>query len=298
MMSQEQRTIHQNQLLRRLVIGAVLLLVVGLPSIGAASPPADNLAQAGTDVYQNDDPEVLYNAGEWVYFVNSQASGGSFDYTEDEAAEVEFNFSGSTVTFYYTKGPTRAKLQLQVDDRPPVVLDGYSASLQYAVAYRVAGLNPDTAHTITVTHAGERNAAATGNFIDVDAFEVADPTPIAPGRYENTAPELLFDGNWKVLSNTSASGGSVHYSNNVGDRLSVLFNRTNAFEVGYMKAPWGGNFDVIVDGITIDTIDTYAASVQHQHTALFTGINDENAHTLEIVVTIWQLHLHRLARPH
>ncbi len=259
-------------------IALVILLVALAPSAAHA--------QEGVGLYQNDYFAVVYT-GQWVFFNNAQASGGSLDYTDDETANVSFTFNANTITLYRTLGPSRAIMRVLIDGAPVGPsgqngkIDNYSSTVRYAVPYRVTGLSQGI-HTVKIEHAGERNPDATGNMLDIDAFEVDNLTAVQGGLYENNHQAFSYAGGWLPFDTAAASGGSVHYTNQKDAAAYLVFSDANAVRIGYTKNSFMGMLEVYIDGTLVHTLNCYNPSAQWQVSHLLSGINANQQHVLEI----------------
>ena len=91
--------------------------------------------------------------------------------TAGAAANNSNVLSGSTVAWVSTTGPDRGMATVSVDGGAAVTVDLYSATLKPAtVVWQATNLGTATGHTIKVTVLSTRNAASTGNKVDIDAY--------------------------------------------------------------------------------------------------------------------------------
>ena len=78
---------------------------------------------------------------------------------------------GSTVAWVSTMGPDRGMATVSVDGGAATTVDLYSPTLKPAtLVWQATNLGTATGHTIRVTVLSTRNAAATGNKVDIDAY--------------------------------------------------------------------------------------------------------------------------------
>lgn len=78
---------------------------------------------------------------------------------------------GTTVGWVSTTGPDRGMASVSIDGGAPQVIDLYSPSQQTAqVVWTATGLGSANGHTIRVSVLSTRNAASTGNKVDIDAY--------------------------------------------------------------------------------------------------------------------------------
>jgi len=91
--------------------------------------------------------------------------------TAGAAANNSNVLSGSTVAWVSTTGPDRGMATVSVDGGAAVTVDLYSATLKPAtLVWQATNLGTATGHTIKVTVLSTRNAASTGNKVDIDAY--------------------------------------------------------------------------------------------------------------------------------
>ena len=80
-------------------------------------------------------------------------------------------------------------------------------------------------HTVTIEWTGDKNAAATGTAISLDAFDILG-TPVKPdglNRYEETDNRLGWTGTWEALPATGPSDGSYLGAKTNGAGVTVNF---------------------------------------------------------------------------
>jgi Fibronectin type III domain len=112
-------------------------------------------------------------AGGWSGVNLAGAYNGSVheSSTAGAAANNSTALAGSTVAWVSTMGPDRGMASVSVDGGAATTVDLYSATLKPAtVVWQATNLGTATGHTIKVTVLSTRNAAATGNKVDIDAY--------------------------------------------------------------------------------------------------------------------------------
>jgi hypothetical protein len=95
-----------------------------------------------------------------------EAARGTISYSSDRAASCQFRFTGSKITYYFTRAYNRGQASVEIDGVPKGTIDLYSAQAgwQAHATYDHLGEGP---HTIVIRHAG-----AVGTFIDIDQLVV------------------------------------------------------------------------------------------------------------------------------
>lgn len=272
--------------LRLGLVSLIIVLAATIPSTTMAHPSIAPRQQATEGLFQNDHFAMVYS-GQWVFFSEAQASGGSFDYTSDEGASVSFQFNASAITIYRTVGPTRAIMRVLIDGVPigqpeqDGLVDNYASTLKYAQPLRIINLTK-AVHTITIEHSGTRNPSATNNLLDIDALEVRDVAPVEDGIYQNDDPAIVYNGTWTAYATASANGGSIHYTNETGATAQLVFTGGNAVRIGYTKDKALGSFDIYLDGQFQITIDCYKPTSQWQTYYQIAPIASDQTHVIEI----------------
>jgi hypothetical protein len=99
------------------------------------------------------------------------ACGGTLSYTDEPGAEVSLAFSGTSVTYLFTRAYTRGKVEVLIDGTRRDVIDQFSSGIEWRSEMTYAGLAPGQ-HTITIRSLHEKAAASTDYDVDVDGFVV------------------------------------------------------------------------------------------------------------------------------
>ena len=86
-------------------------------------------------------------------------------------ASLAFEFTGREVTWVYTAAQNRGTAEVAVDGAVRGRVDLYSPSVAWQAEFAVSGL-PIGKHTLAVRILPEKNAASTGQFVDVDSLVV------------------------------------------------------------------------------------------------------------------------------
>lgn len=126
---------------------------------------------SSTTRYEQTDRLLSYG-GPWVLSSAAFHSGGSYDYL-DATGSVTAAFDGTGIGWVTTKDVIYGKATVSVDGEAPETVDLYSPTFKpAATVWSVAGLAPGQ-HTVTISWTGDRDPAALGTYIGVDAFDVA-----------------------------------------------------------------------------------------------------------------------------
>jgi len=277
------------------------MIVLGSPSASTPSPapsPAPAPPTTTTAVrYEQNSAAVLYT-GTWSPNAGSFNSGGSAALAMDAGSKAAFTFTGTGVTWIGYRDQWSGIAQVYLDGALNATIDTYSASAQaQAVLYSVSGLS-NAAHSLTIVVSGTRDASSQGDWVWVDAFDVAVPsttttsasdsvastTASTPTRIEQDGSAVSYSsGTWFPKTYAWASGGTIAMSTDANARATVTFTGTAVSWIGY-RDQWSGNARVYVDGILKATVDTYASVPQSQAVLYAATGLDSGAHSLAIEV--------------
>lgn len=116
---------------------------------------------------------VVLSSGSWMTNTTAQSSGGSAVLAMDRNARATVTFSGTAVKWIGYRDEWSGKARVYVDGVLKATVDTYASPSQaQAVLYSATGLTSGV-HTLTIEVMGRRSAASRGNWIWVDAFEIA-----------------------------------------------------------------------------------------------------------------------------
>jgi hypothetical protein len=104
------------------------------------------------------------------------------------------------------------------------------------------------------------------------------------GVYEDTQPEVRYQGSWAVFHQpTGPSGGTVAYSDRPEDSVEIRFIGTGITYV-YTAAVNRGLVEVLVDGHSVATIDLYSPATEWRQRRAIDGLAP-GEHVVEFRVT-------------
>jgi len=109
---------------------------------------------------------------------------GSYAQHHLAKASTSFAFNGPQVTWITVSGPDQGIANVFVDNTLVRTVDHYAAARTYNVRETFSGLSTGN-HVLRIEPTGEKNAAATDEFVAVDAMQVGDTMvdPTAPVTY-------------------------------------------------------------------------------------------------------------------
>jgi hypothetical protein len=254
-------------------------VVVDAFDVSPPSPPPIS----GTRVEQTA-PAITFTPGWTAGDTTHPWSGTTAAVSATVGARAAFTFTGTSVRWIGLSGPQTGIARIYVDGTFQASVDTYAPSEIQTVVFAVTGLAA-ARHRLEIEVTGDKNPAATGTSIVVDAFDIRS-------RMEETDSSITYSGVWtaqdmiRAYSGTSfqTGGGMATRSATAGTRAQFAFSGTSVNWIG-VRGPWVGMADVFVDGSFAARVDLYAPTDVVQ-TSVFsaTGLTD-GPHTLRIDVT-------------
>jgi hypothetical protein len=235
--------------------------------------------------YQQENTYLEYT-GTWGTSYSWSVSGGSLVTADSPGAAANVTFDGTYLALIAKKGPGYGKAQVSLDGGTPVLVDFYKSYDSNKQRVYSTGLLTPGSHTLSIYWTGQKNAAAWGTKIDLDALDVLGTLTDAPApppilwRYQQSDARITYLGGWTYSPTWSASGGSL-VSTAVGG-AGALVNFTGTEVKLYAKtAPWYGVAMVTLDGSS-EMVDLYSATQLYKQAVYSkTGLSP-GAHTLSI----------------
>ncbi len=139
-----------------------------VPTVVESTVMESVLAQ-GT--YDDTHPALHYIAGSWESIESVKGTGGSYHYSADANAEMEFSFIGTSVAIQYVAFKNFGIFEVVVDSTVRQEIDGYAAEGTFGQVVYITGLSSGI-HTITLRNTSRHNAASEGNVIAIDAIQI------------------------------------------------------------------------------------------------------------------------------
>ena len=219
-------------------------------------------------------------------------SGGSAVQSTAAGARAVLSFSGTSVTWFGSRGQGMGVALLSIDGGPAVEVDLYAIPGQeiHSPAFTVNGLS-NGPHTLTIEVTGQANHNATSNAVVVDAFDVQG---LIVSHVQQTNPEVTFSAEWTeayggpwsacCIANPPQLPQGAKMASIAGAKATLAFRGTAVSWIGY-RGPDAGIARVQIDGGTAVEVDTFGPTPKYQE-VVFTasGLADTN-HTLTIEAT-------------
>ena len=159
----------------RTSLGLATLAAVALVPTAPASA-----AVAAPGVHENGSSALVLSGG-WKTTKTTTASGGTFSTLVGKSGSASMTFRATGVSWVSRPGPYNGLAKVYVDGNLVKTLDLYEKKTEFKkTVWSVKGLS-DATHTVKVVRTGQKNGAAKGSNLVVDAFKVLDVTaPLAP----------------------------------------------------------------------------------------------------------------------
>ena len=199
---------------------------------------AIDLGARSTYTYDDADATLQY-AGAWSH-VGPEAGYTSGEYHQTESFSstagdsVTAPFSGTSVRWIASKAGNHGIADVYLDDTKVATVDGYSSStVNQQVQYSASGLSAG-AHTLRIVVTGQKNPAASGTFVSLDAVDV----PPVGARVYGSVPQqgaITFAGrdSKTIVANYRLGAAQLQYSTSeilthadiAGRDVAVLYGR-------------------------------------------------------------------------
>jgi hypothetical protein len=137
----------------------------------AVALPVEPVLTAKPGTYDDLDPSILL-IGAWERDdAFEQAFDHTVSYTATPGAEIRFAFEGQELTYVFTRASNRGTAAVSIDGAAKGTIDLYSVEPEWQSSARYTGLG-EGRHLLVIRATGERHAASTANFVDLDALRV------------------------------------------------------------------------------------------------------------------------------
>ena len=114
----------------------------------------------------------VHYTGHWKVIEHfGQACGGTLTYSEAADAQAAFQFSGTAVTYVFTKAYARGVSEVSIDGVKRDVIDQYAHGIEWRSQAVYSGLSGGP-HTIVIRPLHQKSALAQAFDIDLDGFVV------------------------------------------------------------------------------------------------------------------------------
>src|SRR5207302_1032129 len=116
---------------------------------------------------------IVYT-GAWTFAPDfKEASAGTVTFSNEPGAGFRCSFSGSKITYVYTRAFNRGMAEVAIDGIVRAKLDLYAPTIVWQSSTTFAA-GPAGIHTLSVRVLGEKNAASQDCYVDLDRLIVAE----------------------------------------------------------------------------------------------------------------------------
>jgi hypothetical protein len=126
--------------------------------------------QQVTGTFDDASDDIQYT-GFWTHGLFPDSAGGTVSFSNDPRSVARLSFEGSEITYVYTKAFNRGIAEITLDGIARGDVDLYSKNTVWQARMAFRNLTPGK-HTFELTVAGRKQAAATDQYVDLDALIV------------------------------------------------------------------------------------------------------------------------------
>lgn len=105
--------------------------------------------------------------------------------------------------------------------------------------------------------------------------------PAGAGTYEGDSAAVSYVGGWRFDYDSSASGGSIHYTAEGGAAAQLTFSGSN-ISWSTRRWPWSGIANVYLDGRLVSVVDCYAGQTRDRQVVYSASFPERGVHTIRI----------------
>jgi hypothetical protein len=259
--------------------GTVDVVVTSTEGSSTVSGTGNDFTYSSAARFEEGVSGVVYS-GSWNSYGYSYFSAGSYRYSDQRGASFMVAVSGTEVAWVALTAPYMGKATVSLDGGTPTTVDLYSPERMYQQRVWTSGPVANGIHILRVICTGEKNAASTGYYVNLDAVDVQGSLETLTVGEQNDS-RLAYSSGWLTYANTLFSGGSYTYSNAAGSCVTIPFVGQRLDWVA-TKGPLYGKAQVSVDGGTSVTVDLSNAVNVYRQIVWSTGALAKGAHTVKI----------------
>jgi hypothetical protein len=154
-------------------VPTVAVVTAALPQPTMTPVPTVIESAIAQGTYDDTHPALHYIAGVWESIESVKGAGGSYHYSADANATMEFTFVGTSVAIQYVAFKNFGIFEVLVDGAVQQEIDGYAAEGTFGQVVYITGLSSGV-HTVTLRNTSRHNEASEGNVIAIDAIQVLE----------------------------------------------------------------------------------------------------------------------------
>lgn len=232
---------------------------------------------AASITYDDSATPPLVFTGNWTYSNNSpNAMMSTLHWSNVAGNSVVLNFSGSTITRFYSMANNRGSETVFIDGVLKGVYSSYAPETRRQIGRTWSGLSTGS-HTIEV------RVNSGGYYSDIDAFAV-DIAAVGEGVYDNSHTHVRYFGSWSDSSYTVGTyDNSLKISNSPQSGFRFAFTG-DAITYIYSTSANRGRAAITIDGNNYGYIDQYSPDLRRQISKRFSGLGS-GIHVINVVAT-------------
>jgi hypothetical protein len=213
-------------------------------------------------------------SGNWTAYTGTGPLNGTMHYSATIGDFATLDFQGSQFILTYTGYTNRGGLDVLVDDVIVGTLNEYNSTLAWQSTW-ISSHFTNVAHTLKLVH-------ASGAYVDIDAIEILQVTPLGSGTYDDIDSAWAYVGNWTAYTGTGPLNNTMHYSATIGDYATLVFQGTN-FILTHTGFTNRGQVEVYIDNVLKGTINENNPTLVWQKTASGPSPVTNDTHILKLV---------------
>jgi hypothetical protein len=257
-----------------------------LEAFSLESEENENVTEISTAFYESfmyNSPRIKYT-GTWTVVASTNRSTKS-----DGICELDFN--GIGIKLYLDRGNGAGICDVYIDGVLISTVDAYNPSpLSHSLMFEKLDLTPGN-HTIKVANTGTKNSSGVATNINISEFQAIKRVYSSPADnkidtemiLDSNRDRIKYVGNWTTLE-AGGFGGTTTRSSVKDEYCEIPFEGFG-IRLYLGRGTGAGIFDVYIDGVKVDTIDSYnpdsiQKSLMYENLELAKG-----KHTIKIVNT-------------
>lgn len=209
-------------------------------------------------------PANLFYAGTWTQAAVPGAFKNTTTRTTTNGSYVQARVNGSRIVIYRSIGPSYGNMEIRYNNQLIATVNNNNPTAVVGVPYyfESATFTPFVDQRLL-----QVTLVTPGGALEIDAIAGLTPAPINAGqKVDNTAPNILYSGNWARLTNQlTAFNKTVSRATSVPGSSHFSFSFTgNNFCIGYLGQPTGGSGSIVIKfyqgGSATLSINTFSAT--------------------------------------
>ncbi len=222
------------------------------------------------------DSSISYSGG-WSLYSNASYHLGTTTFSTAANSQAQYSFTGTGISWYSVKSSQHGKADVFIDNVFDTTVDLYAAARTIGLVYSRNGLS-NGAHTIKIVTRSDRNANATENYVEIDAFGVEDRPST---KLDDRDSQISYIGSWSQYANAAYFNNTTTFTTNGGLQARLSFNGSS-IKWYSVSSSQHGKVDVYIDDVFDLTVDLYSLARVTGLVYTKSGLTS-GSHTIKIV---------------